>query len=138
MRCATSSHTWRARSRWRRSRSAAADSLIVLSYDPEGVVASEEVSMRMVKIRIANQPGRADALLRLMRRGQVVCFPEDVYVVPEAALGVLRSSEVTFQELEPDVENAWVGQLREWVQSHRPVDRVVDGQPREHLRGHGG
>ena len=34
-----------------------------------------------------------------MRRGQIVCFPDEVFVVPEPALAVLRSNGVTFAEL---------------------------------------
>ena len=55
--------------------------------------------MQMVKIQIPDQPQRASGLLAIMRRGQVVCFPDNVFVVPEPALEVLRSQGVNFQEL---------------------------------------
>ena len=44
-------------------------------------------------------PQRAKALLELIRRGRVICVPNDVFVVPEPALDVLRSLGVTFQEM---------------------------------------
>jgi hypothetical protein len=53
----------------------------------------------MVKVRIPDQPDRAGAFLALVRRGQVVCFPDNVYVVPEPALQVLQSMGVTYEEL---------------------------------------
>ena len=53
----------------------------------------------MVKIHIPDKDESAKALYELMRRGQVVCFPDNVYVVPQPALEVLRSLAVTFTEL---------------------------------------
>ena len=55
--------------------------------------------MQMVKIQIPNAAERGEALLALMRRGRVVCFPGDVFVVPEPALEHLRAMGVTFVEL---------------------------------------
>ena len=55
--------------------------------------------MQVVKIRIADADKRAEALLAMMRRGRVVCFPDDVFVVPEGALELLRSMGVAFHEI---------------------------------------
>lgn len=55
--------------------------------------------MQMVKIHIPDQSQRGRALLELIRRGRVICVPNDVFVVPEPALDVLRSLNVSFQEL---------------------------------------
>lgn len=55
--------------------------------------------MQMVKIQIPEQAQSARALLELMRRGRIICFPENVYVVPEPALDVLRSLGVMYTEL---------------------------------------
>ena len=55
--------------------------------------------MQMVKIRIVDAEKRAEALLALMRRGRVVCFPDDVFIVPEPALALLQGMNVPFQEL---------------------------------------
>ena len=55
--------------------------------------------MQMVKIHIPDQKERSKALLDLIRRGRVMCLPDDQFVVPEPALDVLRSQGVSFQEL---------------------------------------
>lgn len=55
--------------------------------------------MQMVKIRIPERGERAKALVEMSRRGRVICLPEEVFVVPEAALDLLRSLGVDFQEL---------------------------------------
>ena len=55
--------------------------------------------MQMVKIHIPGKQDGPRALFELMRRGRVVCFPDNVYVVPEPALDVLRSMGVGFTEL---------------------------------------
>jgi hypothetical protein len=55
--------------------------------------------MHMVKILIADRAERAKALVEMARRGRVICLPEDVFIVPEAALDLLRTLHVQFQEL---------------------------------------
>lgn len=55
--------------------------------------------MQMVKIHIPDQKQRGQGLLELVRRGRVICVPNDIFVVPEPALDVLRSLGVAFQEL---------------------------------------
>jgi hypothetical protein len=55
--------------------------------------------MRMVKIHIPDQKARSKVLLDLIRRGRVMCLPDDQFVVPEPALDVLRRQRVSFQEL---------------------------------------
>ncbi|HSZ59733.1 MAG TPA: hypothetical protein VK797_29080 [Tepidisphaeraceae bacterium] len=59
----------------------------------------EGVLMQMVKIHIPDQTQRAKALLELIRRGRVICLTNDLLVVPEPALGILRTLGVTFQEI---------------------------------------
>ena len=56
--------------------------------------------MQMVKIQIPDGADRAKALETLTLRGRVICLPDNVFVVPEPALDVLRSLAVTFHELE--------------------------------------
>mgnify|MGYP003581478278 FL=1 len=56
--------------------------------------------MQMVKIQIPDRGDRAKALETLTLRGRVICLPDNVFVVPEPALDVLRSLAVTFHELE--------------------------------------
>lgn len=55
--------------------------------------------MQMVKIRIPNRSDRAKTLGTLTLRGRVVCLPDNVFVVPEAALEVVQSLGVTYDEL---------------------------------------
>jgi hypothetical protein len=55
--------------------------------------------MQMVKIHIPERSDRAKALMEMARRGRVICLPEDVFVVPEPALELLRSLGVAYQEL---------------------------------------
>jgi len=53
----------------------------------------------MVKIEIPGETQSAKALSALIRRGKVVCFPGNVYVVPEPALVVLDKLGIAYQEL---------------------------------------
>ena len=55
--------------------------------------------MQMVKIRIPDKDQSAKAMLALSGRGRVDCYADDVYVVPDPALQVLRDMGVAFQEL---------------------------------------
>ena len=47
--------------------------------------------MQMVKIHVPDQRQRAQGLLELVGRGRVICVPNDIFVVPEPALDLLRS-----------------------------------------------
>jgi len=55
--------------------------------------------MQMVKIQIPDQADSAKALGALIRRGRIDCYRDQVYVVPEPALDVLKSIGVAFKEL---------------------------------------
>ena len=55
--------------------------------------------MQMVKIQISDPGQRATALTEVARRGRVVCLPDDVFIVPEPALDLLRSLRIAYQEL---------------------------------------
>jgi hypothetical protein len=55
--------------------------------------------MTMVKIQIPDKQESAKALVQLSRRGRVLCFAEDVYIVPEPALELLATLGITYQEL---------------------------------------
>ena len=55
--------------------------------------------MQMVEIQIPDKAESAKALMELARRGRVDCYPDDVYVVPEPALEVLRNLGVSWREL---------------------------------------
>jgi hypothetical protein len=55
--------------------------------------------MQMVKIQIPNKKDSAKALVEMGRRGRIICLPDNVYVVPEPALELLRTLGITYQEL---------------------------------------
>jgi hypothetical protein len=55
--------------------------------------------MHMVKIHIPDQADSAKALVEMARRGRVDCYRDDVYIVPEPALELLKSMGIVFQEL---------------------------------------
>ncbi|HMC65788.1 MAG TPA: hypothetical protein VKI65_12690 [Gemmataceae bacterium] len=56
--------------------------------------------MQMVKIHIPERSDRAKALETITLRGRVICLPDNVFIVPEPALEVLRSLAVAYQELD--------------------------------------
>jgi hypothetical protein len=55
--------------------------------------------MQMVKIQIPDKKESAHALVEMSRRGRVICFADDVYIVPDPALELLSELGITFQEL---------------------------------------
>jgi hypothetical protein len=55
--------------------------------------------MQMVKIQVPDRKESATALVEMSRRGRVICFAEDVYIVPEPALDLLSELGITFHEL---------------------------------------
>ena len=56
--------------------------------------------MQMIKIQIPDKRESAEAMMAMSRRGRVDCYPDDVYIVPEPALEVLKEMKVTYHELE--------------------------------------
>ena len=55
--------------------------------------------MQMVKIRIPNQEDRSKSVVELAKRGRIICLPDDEFVVPEPALQLLASLNVSYDEL---------------------------------------
>ncbi len=55
--------------------------------------------MQMVKIQIPDKKESAKALVEMSGRGRVLCFADDVYIVPEPALQLLDTLGITYQEL---------------------------------------
>jgi hypothetical protein len=64
-----------------------------------GEQAPENILMRMVKIQIPDKKESARALVEMSRRDRVDCYANDVYIVPESALGVLAELGIAYQEL---------------------------------------
>ena len=55
--------------------------------------------MQIVKIQIPDRDECAKAFAALIRRGRVDCFRENIFIVPEPALAVLRSMGITYHQL---------------------------------------
>jgi hypothetical protein len=53
----------------------------------------------MVKIRASERSDRVKFLVDVARRSQIVCLPDDLFVVPEPALELLQSLGVNYQKL---------------------------------------
>jgi hypothetical protein len=55
--------------------------------------------MQMVKIHIPDRVESGRAMLEMSRRGKIDCYADDVYMVPESMLGVLKGMGVSYREL---------------------------------------
>jgi hypothetical protein len=55
--------------------------------------------MQMVKIQIPDRAESARALLEMSRRGKIDCYADEVYMVPEPALDLLKGLGITYHEL---------------------------------------
>ena len=55
--------------------------------------------MQMVKIQIPDKTESATALAAMIRRGRILCFRDDTYIVPEPALDLLKQLGITHKEL---------------------------------------
>jgi hypothetical protein len=55
--------------------------------------------MHMVKIQIPDKDECAKGFAALIRRGHVDCYRENVFIVPEPALDVLRNLGIGYIEL---------------------------------------
>jgi hypothetical protein len=52
--------------------------------------------MQMVKIQIPDKAESSRAFAALIRRGRVDCYRDEVYVVPEPALQVLKDMGIAY------------------------------------------
>ena len=55
--------------------------------------------MQMVKIQIPDKDECARGFAALIRRGHVDCYRDNVFIVPEPALDVLRNLGIAYLEL---------------------------------------
>ncbi len=55
--------------------------------------------MQMVKLQIPDKKESARALVEMSGRGRILCFADDVYIVPEPALELLAKLGIRYQEL---------------------------------------
>ncbi len=85
--------------------------------------------MRMVKIQIPDKEESAKAMIEMARRGRVDCYADDVYIVPEPALELLKKLGVRYQELERGGIDYAEKTLRDTLAAH--AQRRAPGQPRK-------
>lgn len=83
--------------------------------------------MQMVKIQIPDRADSAKAMIEMSRRGRIDCYADDVYMVPEAMLGVLNGMGVSFRELERGGPDYAEKTLRDTLAAH--AQRRSAGQP---------
>jgi hypothetical protein len=86
-------------------------------------------TMQMVKIRIPNKEESARATVEMARRGRVDCYADQVYIVPESALELLKNMGVTYQELERGGIDYAEKALRDTLATQ--AQRRPSGQPRK-------
>jgi hypothetical protein len=55
--------------------------------------------MQFVKIQIPDPAESATALVEMSGRGRIDCYADDVYMVPEPALDLLKTLNITYSEL---------------------------------------
>ena len=55
--------------------------------------------MKFVKIQIPDKKESAKALVQMSGRGRVICFADEIYIVPEPALDLLTTLGITYQEM---------------------------------------
>jgi hypothetical protein len=86
-------------------------------------------AMQMVKIQIPDREESAKAMIEMARRGRVDCYADDVFIVPEPALELLKKLGVSYQELERGGIDYAEKTLRDTLAAH--AQRRPAGQPRE-------
>ena len=83
--------------------------------------------MQLVKIQILDRAESARAMLEMSRRGRIDCYADDVYMVPEAMLGVLKGMGVSYRELDRGGPDYAEKTLRDTLAAH--AQRRPAGQP---------
>ena len=83
--------------------------------------------MQMVKIQIPDKTESARASMEMIRRGRIDCYADQVYMVPEPALDLLRELGVTWIELGRGGIDYAEKTLRDTLAAH--AQRWKVGQP---------
>jgi hypothetical protein len=79
----------------------------------------------MVKIQIPDRAESAKAMIEMSRRGRIDCYADDVFMVPEAMLGVLKGMGVRYWEVGRGGPDYAEKTLRDTLAAHaqrRPAD----------------
>ena len=87
--------------------------------------------MQLIKIQIPDRAESARAMIEMSRRGRIDCYADDVYMVPEAMLGVLNGMGVSYQELGRGGPDYAEKTLRDTLAAH--AQRRASGPAREVL-----
>jgi hypothetical protein len=85
--------------------------------------------MQMVKIQIPDKKESAKAMMEMVKRGRVDCYADDVFIVPEAALELLKNLGVSYQELARGGMDYAEKTLRDTLAAR--AQRRASGKPRE-------
>ena len=85
--------------------------------------------MQMVKIQVPDKKDSARAMVEMARRGRVDCYADEIYVVPEPALELLRSLSVNYLELDRFGLDYAEKMLRDSLAAH--AQRRAASEPRE-------
>jgi hypothetical protein len=93
--------------------------------------AEKGFAMQWVKIQIPDKSESAKAMMAMARRGRIDCYADDVYMVPEPALELLKELGVTYQELGRGGFDYAQKTLRDTLAAH--PQRRSSGQSREVL-----
>jgi hypothetical protein len=83
--------------------------------------------MQMVKVQIPDRSESAKAMIEMSRRGRIDCYADDVYMIPEAMLGVLKGMGVSYRELDRGGPDNAEKTLRDTLTAH--AQRRSPGQP---------
>jgi hypothetical protein len=68
--------------------------------------------MKFMRIRMSDPETHADGFYEIMRRGRIVCLPNDTFIVPTPALQVLDDMGVTYELLNEEGWDSVVRTLR--------------------------
>ncbi len=85
--------------------------------------------MQWIKIQIPDRAESARALMEVSARGRIDCYPENVCMVPEPALDLLKELGITFHELGRGGLDYAEKTLRDTLAAH--AQRWPAGKPRE-------
>jgi len=84
-------------------------------------------AMQMIKIQIADKADSSRAMMEMARRGRIDCYPNEVYIVPEPALELLKAMGVNYRELERGGIDYAEKTLRDTIAAHeqrRAADKL--------------
>jgi hypothetical protein len=105
--------------------------IMVASPEEKRNARGKGLTMQMVKIQIPDKAESARALLALSQRGRVDCYADEIYIVPEPGLEVLKDLGVSFRELGRGGMDYAEKTLRDTLARH--AQRRATGQPGEVL-----